>query len=347
MNIFETIKKAGALNERCHSQFLADTLNESISPNGDRSLFDRFWKLITPYNWDIPIHAEITPEYVVRTGKIDIVIRSGDSHDRIVGIEIKITDDSVEEGQLEKYREGLAEKHPDSELAMAYLTPFNRECAGKSVDSRKDVREFDNFARNFDNARHISWLDVADIPWDGNLLWEQHRAFVRGDISSKEFLDEKISERQTSEGFLASCEDVKVCDAASRLFDTATREGANIQSLGKDGLWIQIWCSLVNFQVSIAWMYPPGLSGGYGFEHFKDFSFGARVSTLDSSHPRLQEILEQWIDIWCLNRRFPTQNVDNDEGIKAYSVSPDDAVEHIDFVENRLKWVITEVSKLR
>ena len=348
MNIFETIQKAGALNERCHSHFLADALEESVSKDGDRSLFDEVWKLIAPPDWDVPTYPEITPEYELDKGRIDIVIQSKNEGEsgRVVGIEVKTNEESVESGQLEKYREGLANTFPDADLAMAYLTPFNRERAGERADSLRTIREFDDFAKNFDKARHISWLDVADIPWDGNLLWEQHREYVRCHISPEEILDEKVLERQTLEKFLDSCEDPKAREAASRLFDVATSEGANIQPLGKDGLWIQIWCPLARYQVSVAWIYPPNRSGRYGFRHFRDLSFGARSSTLDSSHPRLQEILEQWTNTWSCNGEFPTENVANNQGLKAYSISYDNVIGHIDLIEGRLKEVISEINSL-
>ncbi len=342
MNIFETIQKAGALNERCHSYFLADALQESVSEDGDRSLFDGVWKLIAPPDWKVPRYPKISPEDVLETGRIDIVIRTEGQGGLIVGMEVKTTDDSVEDGQLEKYRLGLKKKYPISDLAMAYLTPFNRDRAGERADSLRTIREFDDFAKNFEQARHISWLDVADIPWDGNLLWEQHREYVHSHISPENILEARTSERQTIQRFLDSCKDPKIAEAASRLFDVAIREGANIQPLGKDGLWIQIWCPLVKYQVSVAWMYPPNRSGRYGFRHFKDFSFGARNCTLDSSHPRLQEILERWIKIWRCEESFRTRYVDNSAGITAYSVNPVDAMKHIGL----LKEVLMKVSKL-
>ena len=349
MNIFETIKRAGVLNERCHSQFLADALNESVSPDGDRSLFDSFWALIAPCDWDAPSSPEIFSEETVDEDgrRIDIVIHSSAENDQIIGIEVKTTDSSVREGQLCEYREGLAEKYPDSDLAMAFLTPFNGERAGDQADFLNAVIEFDVFSRDFDRARHVSWLDVADITWDDNPLWEQHRNYVRNHISSEEILKEKVSERQTLEKFLDSCEDPKVREAVSRLFDVATSEGAKLWIPPRTyGLRIRVKCSQISHPVIVAWIYPPNNPGTGQFRNFRDFTFGVFTNTRDSSHPSLRPILEEWTNTWRCNGEFQTQSVANNQGIEAHSISYDDLIEHIDFIEDRLKEVISEINSL-
>ena len=78
----------------------------------------------------------------------------------------------------------LEAKFRNFDIQIAYLTPFNREKAGEKADSLETVWVFDKFAKEFPNARHVSWLDVADIPWDGNVLWKQHQAYIRQNISS-------------------------------------------------------------------------------------------------------------------------------------------------------------------
>lgn len=186
MNIFETIRKVTSGYEQYHSQFLADALAESI--NGDHSLFERVWELSAPSEWEIPDHADITAEELVERGQVDICIRCIAPKDWVLGIEVKTVDTSARPGQLEKYLDGLEKKYPQSEIQIAYLTPFNRERAGEAADRLRTIRVFEEFLKVFPNARHVSWLDIAEIPWDGNDLWRQHQAFVFERISPKEKL---------------------------------------------------------------------------------------------------------------------------------------------------------------
>ena len=192
MNIFETIEKTTHRIERSHSQFLADALCESLK--GDRSLFDRVWELTAPSKWEIPDRldqVQVLPEVVVEGGRVDICIRCFAPQDRVVGIEVKTVEDSTEAGQLKRYHDGLIKKFRDSEVQMAYLTPFNRNQAGNVADSLPTVQEFDTFKILNPEARHVSWLDLANVAWDGNGLWNQHRAYVLKHISSRERLSAK------------------------------------------------------------------------------------------------------------------------------------------------------------
>ena len=182
MNIFETIGKVRSDIEQYHSQFLTDALTDSL--NGDRSLFEAIWRLVAPPDWEIPAHAKISSEERVESGSVDICVRCVSPHDRVVGIEVKTVDASATPGQLERYHEGLVKKYPGSAIQIAYLTPFNQERIGGAVGSRPTISEFEEFSRKFPQARHISWLDVADIPWDGNFLWRQHQTYVRAHISA-------------------------------------------------------------------------------------------------------------------------------------------------------------------
>lgn len=186
MNIFETIRNVTSRYEPFHSQFLADALKSSIV--GDRSLFREVWQLVAKPDWEIPDDAVVTAEEVIESGRVDIVIRSEKPARRVVGIEVKTVDASVHEGQLRAYLEGLCKKFPKHEVQVAYLTPFNRSRAGDVADSIRSVREFAEFHQNFPFARHVSWLDIAEIPWDDNELWKQHQAFVHSRISRKEKL---------------------------------------------------------------------------------------------------------------------------------------------------------------
>ena len=183
VNIFMTIKKVTSRIEPFHSRFLAETLCESLTSN--RALFDEFWRLSAPEGWDVPAQATVTPEYdLCEHGRIDVCIHS-ESPSRVLGIEVKTTDSSVTEGQLRRYRDGLNKKHESGAVAVAYLTPFNKERAGEFAALLPTVEEHKRFSREFPDSRHVSWLDVADIAWeDGNELWQQHRAFVESEISN-------------------------------------------------------------------------------------------------------------------------------------------------------------------
>ncbi len=203
MNIFETIEGATSRIEPFHSRFLADALE--MSAKMDRPFFEKVWNQIAPSGWEVPEHPEILAEVPLGTGSIDILIRTDDRYDRIVGIEVKTKEESATVGQLNRYKEGLEDKYPEAELAMTYLTPFNEKCAEQEVGGNAakllpTVMEFRKFCQEFCRARHVSWLDLADICWVNNLLWEQHREYVREHISTLSLLN--VKRNRTLEDFL-------------------------------------------------------------------------------------------------------------------------------------------------
>ena len=201
MNIFETIGCTTSRIEPFHSRFLADALTDSIG--GDRSLFDAVWRIVTPKGWDVPKKAIVVAEEDVSgQGRIDILIKCDSPERRVVGIEVKTTGSSATEGQLQRYHKGLTEKFSDHhEVAIAYLTPFNRQWAGDQADALPTVKEYDKF-RETDctatPATHISWLDIAAIPWNGNELWRQHQLYVYQHISSQTKLRRMSTTRDRS-----------------------------------------------------------------------------------------------------------------------------------------------------
>ncbi len=213
MNIFETIGCATRRIEPFHSRFLADALQDSIE--GDRSLFDAVWRLTTPDGWEAPgkpkIEAEVELPAMCEAadmsgrGRIDILI-----HDlverRIVGIEVKTTDSSATPKQLDRYYRGLVQKFGEScDVDVAYLTPFNRQWARQWAPDKADalptVKEFDEFVKAHPTARHVSWLDVAAIPWNGNQLWRQHQSYVHDHISSKQKLHVSTTRNRSLDQF--------------------------------------------------------------------------------------------------------------------------------------------------
>ena len=199
VDIFRTIETATRQRmERIHSQFLGDALRDSIE--GDRSLFDGVWGLCAPEAWETPRDAEILNELRLNGGqRIDLAIRDSDS-DRVLGIEVKTAERSAEAGQLECYLQGLLANTKNVEdIAIAYLTPFNRERAERAIGDRagllRTVRFFDEFAVGFEQARHVSWLDVADIEWDGRAIWQQHTSYVQERMACDK--DLKVRDKRT------------------------------------------------------------------------------------------------------------------------------------------------------
>ena len=177
VNIFESLAHVTSRREPFHTQYLSDALTTSL--NRDRSLFDNVWLLMAPNHWSVPEVGSVETEKPLQGGRrIDILIRDS-TNDRAVGVEIKIVDGSAQEQQLVQYwRDLQCEDRPQS-TALAYLTPFKDEAstghAPKAVNAFRAFKEwlraeYGGFANT--RAKHVSWLDIAAIPWDGNELWD-------------------------------------------------------------------------------------------------------------------------------------------------------------------------------
>ena len=179
-----------------------------VSAKGNRSLFDAVWKLAAPKKWDIPVEPTIVSEERLEDGKrIDICILDK-SRGRLLGIEVKTTKASAKKGQLQDYLEGLCKKYEcdkndEDRVSIAYLTPFNRKRANNFADSLPTVWIFEEFTQDFGNACHISWLDIADIPWDGNELWRQHQAYVHQRIANYGRLHSFVSRDRAFDSFFS------------------------------------------------------------------------------------------------------------------------------------------------
>ena len=207
VNIFQVIGETTRRIEPFHSEFLAEALRASAE--GNRSLFDAVWRLAAPEGWGIPVETKIESEDMMEDGKrIDICIFD-ETHGRLLGIEVKTTKDSAKERQLEDYLEGLCKKYgydsnDEDGIAICYLTPFNRKRAGYAADSLPTVEIFKKFQEVHNNARHISWLDIAEIPWDSNELWRQHQAYVHQEISNYEKLEKFVARDRSFDRFFSS-----------------------------------------------------------------------------------------------------------------------------------------------
>ena len=186
MNAFESGNGRSELPETFHSEFLGASLRASLKD--DRRLFEGVWRKCAPDHWEVPEDARVVTEQTVTRGlRVDICLLDGDPARRVVGVEVKTKRASAEFGQLEKYLEGLRKTFEGARIAMAYLTPFNEERGGEGADRLRTVKVFKKFERNCGRGKHkhVSWLDVADICWDGGILWSQHREYVRDIMASE------------------------------------------------------------------------------------------------------------------------------------------------------------------
>ena len=204
-NIFQTIKNTTHRIEPFHSQFLGDALRASLV--GNRSLFDGVWNLCAPADWKIPRNAEVTNESQLEgSQRIDILIEDKGTG-RVVGIEVKTSRASARPGQLSGYLQGLRSKHDNEKIAIAYLTPFNRQHAettiGENAGMLSTVKVFEEFHRSFDRARHVSWLDVAEIEWDGVEIWSQHQSYVRNKMAARDGLKKSLSRNRSFDEFFS------------------------------------------------------------------------------------------------------------------------------------------------
>ena len=187
INIFEIIGKTTSRTEPFHSRFLANALQVDLRDRG--SLFNGVWKLCAPDCWKAPVKAGIESEYRLDDDRrIDILIEDKENG-LAVGIEVKTTSASAEREQLQSYYEGLKKKD-FADVAIAYLTPFNKKRGGDFSETLSTSKRFKEFQDRYPDAfaRHVSWIEVAEINWDANDLWRQHQHYVLHEIASLDFL---------------------------------------------------------------------------------------------------------------------------------------------------------------
>ena len=227
LNVFRSIHKATHRIEPFHSQFLADALDASI--RGDRSLFDAVWRLAAPSGWELPSRPKVRAELHTGEGRrIDIcIVDEAGPKKRVLGIEVKTSSASAQSGQLEDYYRGLTTEFPEADIAVAYLTPFNRRRAGNSGVRLRTVRVFEEFARNVPHARHLSWLDVAEIEWDGGETWKEHQSYVRDVISSQSKLEHGTQRNRSFDVFFGE-------EAAGQFKEALVEMGISFDETGAE-----------------------------------------------------------------------------------------------------------------
>ena len=224
MNAFESGNGRSELPETFHSEFLGVALRASLK--GDRRLFDGVWKRCAPDDWEVPEHARVVTEQTVnQVQRIDICLLDGDPPRRVVGVEVKTKRASAKYGQLKRYLEGLKHAFKGARIAMAYLTPFNERRGGEGAGRLRTVQVFKKFEERRGDGKHVSWLDVADIEWDGGVLWSEHRSYVRESLASEESRILAVSRNRSFDAFFGE-------DAADRFWKALLNKGVEVTESG-------------------------------------------------------------------------------------------------------------------
>ena len=334
MNIFESIGRTTRRIEPFHSQFLADALQESIG--GDRSLFEAVWRLTTPDEWEAPTRATIAAEEgVPGQGRIDICITCESPTRRIAGIEVKTTDSSATQGQLERYLRGLAEKFDGHEVAIAYLTPFNRQWAPDKADALPTVKAFDEFVKTHRTARHVSWLDVAAIPWNGRELWRQHQLYVYQHISSHKKLRVSAARDRSLDQFLGD-------EPVAAFWEALSDLGIESQSGADTDITLGDFGHEQDFADKLAQPFQTLVTDGdvfHGANKTNKFPADLRRQFLDSPHRKVHEALfafaERHSHVWVQGEKDYGVRVAHRSHSSGVSLLRSDGPEHLKIVGQR------------
>ena len=142
-----------------------------------------------------------------------------------------------------------------------------------------------------------------------------------------------MDERYSIESFLGELPSDDVRNAAVRLLGVALHYGADLR-WEPSGVSIRMRASLSNFPVAVVWLCPPSAPPDEDLERIKRFSFGASVFEgygLSPSTP-LYQFLDQWAAQFA---GFGFEDVSGD-GVKAWAVDYDEAVQHIDMLSDKL-----------
>ena len=303
LNVFDSIGRATNRREPFHSQFLADALRDSIE--GERSLFDAVWCLAAPNAWEPPEKPEVHSELHTRGGRrIDLcIVDDATPKKRVLGVEVKTSSASTQSKQLEAYHYDLSVNYREADIAIAYLTPFNRKRAGSSAERFPEIRVFDKFAGQIPQARHISWLDIAEIEWDGRDIWKQHQSYVVDVIAPKRDLETDGLRSQSFFEFFGT-------EAAGRFYQTLEELGIETNVMGA-GIDLTEFSADANSMVQafeILILDGKGLTSAEKSDRFPD---DLRRRFVESRHREFHEAL------FDLSRRFGKVWV---EGVKDYAI---------------------------
>ena len=89
----------------------------------------------------------------------------------------------------------------------------------------RTVQVFKKFEEKCGGGKHVSWLDVADIDWDGGILWSEHRAYVRKTMASETSLKLAVSRNRMFDAFFGE-------DATTRFWAALMDKGVEVTEAG-------------------------------------------------------------------------------------------------------------------
>ncbi len=142
----------------------------------------------------------------------------------------------------------------------------------------------------------------------------------------------------TREVFLQDLGSEVARSAAERIFDAAEDSGA-VLAWGSRGLSIRTPCPAWRGLVSVAWLFPPKVSGWHGMTNL---TFAAPFSNW-SPEMELHKLMERWLGQFSgddFARKFSAT------GIEGWTIQYDDAEENIDRLVERLTDILASLQAL-
>ena len=122
-----------------------------------------------------------------------------------------------------------------------------------------------------------------------------------------------------------------------RLLTAADAAGATLY-WGSTGFSIRMRSNAFRYPISVAWLYPPGVTGWNGLT---DISFGTALFGYD---PPPEENLRTFLEAWV--EEFRRNDFANPTAIDAWTINYNDAAKHIDLLTNRLQKVLSDLKEM-
>ena len=281
-------------------------------------------------------------------------------------------------GQLLEYAAHAAQTWSADELRRTFRAstiardgdPDRELAALLQVDSEREADQFwEQVAENLD-ARRLRLLFVADeIPAELARVTEFLNAqMLNIEVLAVEIKQFKSAARQafvphvigqnsatskpstpsprrklTREMFLQELGSEVARSAAMRLLDAAQESGATL-FWGSSGVSIRMRCSAWKWPVTVAWLFPPSVSGWMGLTNI---SFGAAIFNYETPPgEELRALLESWISQFSSDD-FAVSANPQDPGTEVWTVEYNAAAEHIDLLVDRLANVLKALKALK